>query len=111
MTADKSPRVREGAVGALNERRSPEAIEPLAGLLDDSSEHVRRIAARTLARLGSRRSVGPMIEWLKVERGFGYQAPRELARLKSEWIVEPLLELLESPDKNVRSAAACTLAR
>jgi HEAT repeat protein len=56
------PRVRDHAVRALAERRSPEAVPALVERLEDSDNDVVQRAVGALAQIGDTRAVGPLID-------------------------------------------------
>ncbi|MFT3916024.1 MAG: HEAT repeat domain-containing protein [Anaeromyxobacteraceae bacterium] len=60
--ASADPRVRDHAVRALAERRSPEAVPALVERLEDSDPDVVQRAVGALAQIGDRRAVAPLID-------------------------------------------------
>lgn len=84
--ADPSPEVRTVALAGLNGALGDEALDVLAGALDDESDHIKIEAARALGNAGDRRALiafGELLESDDVEiRADSVQALRALTGQK-----------------------------
>src|SRR5712691_7518633 len=65
---DGDPRVRDYAIRALADRRSPAAVPQLIARLQDENPEVARRAAGALIAIGDRRAVRPLIEMTRKRR-------------------------------------------
>lgn len=112
---DENTPVRASAVAALAKLGNERAIEPLIALLtQDKNTFVRARAVSALGTLGQVDSASvfvPIVSALKdrdpIVRSMAVTA---LGKLSDTCIHDLLLELLNNPDGDVRSAAVLTLA-
>ncbi len=128
--AFKDPAIRKAAADALAPLKDPDAVGPLAALLDDGTADVRRAAVAALAARGGFRVVEPLVRAL----GDGDAEVRAVAatavykhlmsdpdvearrstaaalgRIRAADGVEPLIQATRDADETVRVAAARAL--
>jgi hypothetical protein len=109
---DADPRVRDYAIRALADRRSPAVVPQLIARLEDDSPAVALRAVGALVAIGDRRAVEPLIEMTrKRPPQLVAQVLYALASLGGP-TAEAFLYTLESgaPDDEVRHAATEALA-
>lgn len=107
--------LREGAgepymrhvIEALRDLDGPMVLDALIEALGYEQPTVRSGAAEALARLGDRRAIPPLVEMLRGQ-GPRDSAARALAAF-GRAAVEPLIGLLDHPNKDVRFFAAKSL--
>jgi hypothetical protein len=104
---EKDASVRRAAAHALSSLRDRRAVEPLVAALVDPEWHVRDSVIVALGELGAPTAVPPLIAAL---RGGENRAARALERIGAP-AVEPLIAVLEDPDRVVRASAAGALGR
>jgi hypothetical protein len=110
--SDPDARVRDYAIRALADRRSPAAVPQLLERLNDDNPAVALRAVGALVAIGDRRAVGPLIEMThKRPAPMVTQVLYALASLGGP-TAEAFLYTLESgsPDDEVRRAATDALA-
>ena len=110
--ADVDPRVRDYAIRALADRRSPAVVPQLIARLEDDNPAVALRAVGALVAIGDRRAVEPLIEMTrKRPPQLVAQVLYALASLGGP-TAEAFLYTLESgaPDDEVRHAATEALA-
>jgi HEAT repeats len=110
--ADPDPRVRDYAIRALADRRSPKVVPQLIARLEDDNPAVALRAVGALVAIGDRRAVEPLIEMTrKRPPQLVAQVLYALASLGGP-TAEAFLYTLESgsPDDEVRHAATEALA-
>ena len=95
---DPDAEVREQAAGALEYVRSPEALVPLVGLLEDESREVKFRAALALGALGAREAVPLLIEILKLDEAESGSAAVCLCRMKAQEALPDLKAALKNSD-------------
>lgn len=110
--------VRLGAIEALGEIGSDQALEPLLAVLRQQNQpedkHLRKFAAETLGQLGNEFAADPLLvvaEDFEEAWEIREAAINGLGQLKSKKALEPLLALLEDWNQNgyLRRAAALAL--
>jgi len=105
-----SAAIRENSAKALGETGDPRAVEPLAGLLEDTFPEVRDAAAGALAKIGEP-SVEPLIEALGSSSSTVRAcAAGALGEIKDVRAVEPLVRLLSDDSSEVNKKAIEALA-
>jgi HEAT repeat protein len=127
----KDAAIRRAAAEALAPLKDPDAVEPLAVLLDDESVAVRRAAAAALAERGGLRVVEPLIRALEntdaevrsiastavfrrlmadTDTDTRRATATALGRIGAPEGVGPLLKAVKDADEGVRVAAIKALA-
>jgi hypothetical protein len=96
---------RAEAAELLGRLREPSAVEPLLAALDDPSEDVRTVAARGLAAIGDPSAVPALAGALSDPSRWTLSLVAENLMAMGPAVVQPLMELLEDGDHNVRVAA------
>lgn len=106
---DRDWRVRRMAVEVLGKVGDGRAVMPLIERLEDRNLAVQREAAAVLGKMGDERAVQPLIAAL--QRGYGGVQQRAADALVElgEPAVEPLVALLEHPDRGWAHRARATL--
>ncbi len=104
--------VRANASRVLGDLREPVAVPALEARLEDESPRVRLLSAIALSRIGSPRSVEPLIALLR-EDGGKDAALRHAAALGLSRCAEPgrLVALIADPSSEVRLGAVVALRR
>lgn len=111
LARDPSWDVRRAAAEALGRFEAPEALDALAGALEDSDPDVRECAASALGNLRDRQAIFPLVRALK-DRHSGVRriAIAALARIDPSWsssdeafaAAEELKPALQDSDQTVR---------
>lgn len=111
---DDDPEVRRESAKALGDIGHVGALEPLAALLDDTSNLVRYAAATSLARLRDTRGVEYLFAGLDnddpIQRLNTVRSLIDVER-KSGGLAQRLLSSLDAPNPRLRSAAAQILGQ
>jgi beta-lactamase regulating signal transducer with metallopeptidase domain len=109
---DENPAVRQQAMQALAQMRSPLAFEPMLAALKDTDPDVRHQAAFSLGELDDPRAVGPLTAALKDSvADVRQQAAFALGQIGDASAVQPLVAALKDADEDVREQAAFALGQ
>jgi HEAT repeat protein len=106
--------LRTRAASALGEVGDPRAVDVLIALLRDEENVVQRAAASAFERLRDPRAVTPLIDLLRDPTTSSFvriYAAMALGALGDPAAVEVLTAQVESPESNLRRAAARALGR
>lgn len=106
----RSTYIRLGVIEALGRLTDTKAVESLLGLLKSRDQAMVDHVASSLARIGDRRAVMPLLERLAAAQRPSRRVLESLGRLHDPRAVEPLVRLLDNPDYYVRLASAEALA-
>lgn len=111
LLADKDPLVVESALAALHARQAPAIAEPLLlALLKHPRARTRQLAMITLAGMGSRRAIAPLIARLKQETALWTAVVRCLALIGGERAADALAVYLVPRGKHT-AVLALALAK
>ena len=109
---DENAAVREQAMQALAEMRSPLAFDPIVAALKDSSPQVRHQAAFSLGQLNDARAVAPLSEALRdTDADVRQQAVFALGQLDAKEAVPAIAGALKDDNAEVRQQAAFALGQ
>jgi HEAT repeat protein/beta-lactamase regulating signal transducer with metallopeptidase domain len=109
---DENPAVRQQAMQALAQMRSPLAFEPMLTALKDTDPEVRHQAAFSLGQLDDPRAVGPLAAALKDSAAdVRQQAAFALGQLHAKDSVPALAGALKDEGADVREQAAFALGQ
>lgn len=91
----------------------PASVPPLVEALSRRTHHVTRRAASLLGRIGDARAIGPLVSALGGEKDEDVRLAIAIAlcRLGEKAAVPPLIDLLDSNDREIRLAASTALGR
>jgi HEAT repeat protein/beta-lactamase regulating signal transducer with metallopeptidase domain len=109
---DENPAVRQQAMQALAQMRSPLAFEPMVAALKDTDPEVRHQAAFSLGQLADPRAVAPLTTALKDSAAdVRQQAAFALGQLHAKDAVPALAGALKDEGADVREQAAFALGQ
>jgi HEAT repeat protein/beta-lactamase regulating signal transducer with metallopeptidase domain len=109
---DDNPAVRQEAMQALAQMRSPLAFEPMLAALKDTDPELRQQAAFSLGELDDPRAVGPLTAALKDSvADVRQQAAFALGQLHAKDAVPALAGALKDEGADVREQAAFALGQ
>lgn len=104
--------IRAAVITHIGKSGNTWAIQPIAQTLSDTSRHVRRMAVRALAAIGTEPVVAPVVAVLVGDENsyVRWEAAKALGTLGSEQAIPELLEALSADENSyVRYAAAESL--
>jgi HEAT repeat protein/beta-lactamase regulating signal transducer with metallopeptidase domain len=109
---DESPEVRQQAMHALTQVRSPAIVEPMIAALSDSNAEVRQSAAAALGQVGDPRAAPALSRLLSdADADVRQQAVFALGQLGAKESGPALIKALGDSDAEVRQRAAFALGQ
>jgi HEAT repeat protein len=103
----RDKRVRLGVLKELGNSNHPDAVKPLAKMLDDPAPGVRREAISTLGKLGAMEALIRALD--NADREVRWHAVNFLGKTKNAGVVEPLIKVLGDGEPEVRRKAVKVL--
>ena len=107
---DKDEDIRRTSIEILNSTKDERAVDHLMKATDDQDWWVRERAIDALSQIGSKKAVPKLVDMLGKDTKTDSVLVRALGKLGDDTVIDKIVPLLQSEDKNVKIEVVRTLA-